>query len=190
MLFPQSSLSPSKDLPGFRKILPRSSYCLLSKGCSSNLQPGGSQPEVSTESLDSPVEGGLSSVSLTQEPQFTPLEVELSEQSIVVDDITESHATDPQGIPPTPSTSVSSKAPASTDAHVSQGSANVTANGIALKGNETRVAGSGFGGATVQQIQGETTQVLAIIPSQVRLILLPVSRINLSYLKSLRIIKA
>ncbi|TKS72412.1 HMG domain-containing protein 3 HMG box-containing protein 3 [Collichthys lucidus] len=40
-----SSLSPSKDLPGFRKILPRSSYCLLSKGCSSNHQPGGSQPE-------------------------------------------------------------------------------------------------------------------------------------------------
>ncbi|KAG8004068.1 HMG domain-containing protein 3 [Nibea albiflora] len=165
-----SSLSPSKDLPGFRKILPRSSYCLLSKGCSSNHQPGGSQLEVSTESVDSPVEGGLSSVSLTQEPQFTPLglggEVELSEQPIVVDDISEPRAPNPQGIPPNPSTSVSSKAPASTDTRVSQRSANLTANGIALKGNETRVAGSGFGGATVQQIQGETTQVLAIIPSQ------------------------
>lgn len=182
MLFPQSSLSPSKDLPGFRKILPRSSYCLLSKGCSSNHQPGGSQPEVSTESLDSPAEGGLSSVTLTQEPQFTPLglggEVELSEQPIVVDDITECHATNPQGITPSTSTSVSSKAPASMDARVSQGSANLTANGITLKGIDARVAGSGFGGATVQQIQGETTQVLAIIPSQVRLSLLPVSSIK------------
>ncbi|XP_044061333.1 HMG domain-containing protein 3 isoform X2 [Siniperca chuatsi] len=168
-----SSLSPSKDLPGFRKILPRANYFLLAKGCSSNHQPGGSQPEVSVESLDSPVEGHLPSVSLTQEPQFTPLgfagEAELSEQPIIVDDIAEetavaSHPTSPRGIPPSSSSSVSSSA--STDAHVSQGSADLTANGVTLKGNETRVAGSGYAGAMVQQIQGETTQVVAIIPTQ------------------------
>uniref|UniRef100_A0A3B4Z1N1 HMG domain-containing protein 3-like n=1 Tax=Stegastes partitus TaxID=144197 RepID=A0A3B4Z1N1_9TELE len=83
--------SPSKDLPGFRKILPRASYFLLSKGCSSNNQPGGSQSEVSAESLDSPVEGG--SVSLIQEPQFAPLglagEVELSDHPVSVEDIAE-----------------------------------------------------------------------------------------------------
>ncbi|KAM7417742.1 hypothetical protein PAMA_017403 [Pampus argenteus] len=170
-----SSLSPSKDLPGFRKILPRASYFLLAKGCSSNHQPGFSQPEVSVESLDPPVEGGLPSTSLTQEPQFQPLslagEVELSEQLIVVDDITEemaapSHPTTLQGIPPSSSFSVSSKDSASTDAQVSQNSADLTANRATLKGNETRVAGSGYGGAVVQQIQGETTQVVAIIPSQ------------------------
>eukprot|EP00064_Thunnus_orientalis_P011477 superscaffoldBa00001659_g11508 len=137
--------------------------------------PGFCQPEVSMESLDPPPEGGLPSASLTQEPQFQPLglagEVELSEQLIVVDDIAEetaaaSHPTTLQGIPPSSSSSISSKAPASTDAQVSQNSADLTANRVTLKGNETRVAGSGYGGAMVQQIQGETTQVVAIIPTQ------------------------
>lgn len=118
----------------------------------------------------------MPSVSLTQEPQFTPLglagEVELSEQPIIVDDISEekavvSHSTTPRGIQSSSSTSVSLKAPASTDTHVSQGSAERMADGF--KGNETRVAGSGYGGAMVQQIQGEATQVVAIIPTQVRL---------------------
>ncbi|KAL7395488.1 hypothetical protein ABVT39_017867 [Epinephelus coioides] len=170
-----SCLSPSKDLPGFRKILPRASYILLSKGCPSNQQLGGSQPEVSVESLDSPVEGGLPSTSLTQEPQFTALglagEVELSEQPIVVDDIAEetevaSNPTTPRGIPSSSSSSVLCKASASTDTHVPQGSAGPTANGVTLKGNETRVAGSGYGAAMMQQIQGETAQVVAIIPTQ------------------------
>ncbi|KAM9356826.1 HMG domain-containing protein 3 [Symphorus nematophorus] len=170
-----SSLSPSKDLPGFRKILPRASYFLLSKDCPPNHQPGGSQPEVSMDPLDPSVDGGLPSVSLTQEPHFTSLglagEVELSEQPIIVDDIAEetavtSHPTNPRGAPPSSHSSVSSKTPVSTDTHVSQGSANLTTNGITLKGNETRVAGCGYGGATVQPLQGETTQVVAIIPTQ------------------------
>ncbi|XP_008275959.1 HMG domain-containing protein 3 [Stegastes partitus] len=166
-----SSLSPSKDLPGFRKILPRASYFLLSKGCSSNNQPGGSQSEVSAESLDSPVEGG--SVSLIQEPQFAPLglagEVELSDHPVSVEDIAEetatvSHSMALQGIPPSSSSSITSKATASSDTYVSQVSADFTANGVPLKGNKTRVAGSG--GAMVQQTQGEATQVVAIIPTQ------------------------
>ncbi|XP_032384003.1 HMG domain-containing protein 3 isoform X1 [Etheostoma spectabile] len=175
----ESSLTPSKDLPGFRKILPRASYFLLSKGCSSNQQLEGSQPEMSVESLDSPVEGGLPSVSLTQESQFTPLglagEVELTELPIVVDDMAEettvaSNLTGHRGIPLSSSSSSSSSsvlciAPASTDTHVSQGSAGLTANGVTLKGKETRVTGSGYG-AMVQKIQGETTQVVTIIPTQ------------------------
>ncbi|KAM6952087.1 HMG domain-containing protein 3 [Lycodopsis pacificus] len=170
-----SSLSPSKDLPGFRKILPRASYFLLSKGCSSNQQLGGSQSEVSSESLDSPVEGGPPSVSLPQEPQFTPLEldseVELSEQPIDVNNIADetevaSNPTVPQGIPRCSSSSVSCKAPSSPGAHVSQGSGGLTANGVTLKGKETRVTGSGYGGAMVQQIQGETTHVVSIVPTE------------------------
>uniref|UniRef100_UPI0037E750B9 HMG domain-containing protein 3 n=1 Tax=Semicossyphus pulcher TaxID=241346 RepID=UPI0037E750B9 len=147
-----ASLSPSKDLPGFRKILPRASYFLLSKGGSSSHQLGGSQPEVSADSLDSSVEGSLPSGSLSQEPQFTALgladEDELSDHTIVVDDIEEdtavaSNPSAPQGIPPSSSSSVPSKAP------VSQGP-----------------AGCGFGGAMVQQIQGESTQMVAFIPTQ------------------------
>ncbi|XP_068442460.1 HMG domain-containing protein 3 isoform X2 [Clinocottus analis] len=169
-----SSLSPSKDLPGFRKILPRASYFLLSKGCPLNQQLTGSQSEVSLEALDSPVEGGLPSIPHPQDPQFTPLEldseVELSEQSIVVDNIAEEtemalNPTDPQGIPRC-SSSFSCKAQSSIDTQVSQGSGGLTANGVSLKVNETRVAACGYGGAIVQQIQGEMTHVVSIVPTQ------------------------
>ncbi|XP_034399003.1 HMG domain-containing protein 3 isoform X3 [Cyclopterus lumpus] len=173
-----SSLSPSKDLPGFRKILPRASYFLLSKGCSSNQQLAGAQSELSLEALDSPVEGGLPSVLLPHEPQFTSLEldseVELSEQSIVVNNIAEetevvSNPTDSQGIPRCSSSSVSCKAQSSIDGHISQGSGGLTANGVTLKGNEKTVAARGYVGAMVQQIQGEMTHVVSIVPTQNRL---------------------
>uniref|UniRef100_A0A3Q4GVT8 HMG box domain containing 3 n=1 Tax=Neolamprologus brichardi TaxID=32507 RepID=A0A3Q4GVT8_NEOBR len=113
-----SSVSPSKDLPGFRKILPRTSYFVLSKGCSSSLQPGSSQSELSIESTENPPENGLPSVSLIQEARLTPLglagKVELSEHPIVVDEIKgETAVVSPalQGIPPaSSSSSVSPKA--------------------------------------------------------------------------------
>uniref|UniRef100_A0A8D3D0F8 HMG-box containing 3 n=1 Tax=Scophthalmus maximus TaxID=52904 RepID=A0A8D3D0F8_SCOMX len=162
-----SSLSPSKDLPGFRKILPRANYILLSKGCASNHQLGASQSEVSVESLDPPSQAGLPTVSLTQESKFTPLvlagEVELSELPVAVDDIAEEKAavsspTALQGISPlSSSSSVSSEAPAST---VVQGPTDLTANGVTLTGNDTSAAGSGYGWAM------ETTQLVAIIPTQ------------------------
>ncbi|KAM7000184.1 HMG domain-containing protein 3 isoform 2-T2 [Tautogolabrus adspersus] len=146
------SLSPSKDLPGFRKILPRASYFLLAKGGSSSQQPGGSQPEVNMDSLDTPLDGILPFASISQEPQFTALglaeEDEPSNHTIVADDIEENTAvvtnpTAPQQLPTSSSSSISPKAP------VSQGA-----------------AGCGFGGAMVQQIQGESTQMVAFIPNQ------------------------
>uniref|UniRef100_A0A3Q3W5X9 HMG box domain-containing protein n=1 Tax=Mola mola TaxID=94237 RepID=A0A3Q3W5X9_MOLML len=142
-----SSLSPSKDLPGFRKILPRASYFLFAKG--SNHLLGAFQPEVGVESLDCPVDGGMPSISLTQEPQLTPLgladEVGLPEQPTVVDNVTEetavaSHPMDPRGIPPSSSSSVSSKSPSPLDTHVSQSTADLTASVVTLRGNETSVA--------------------------------------------------
>ncbi|XP_047441006.1 HMG domain-containing protein 3 [Mugil cephalus] len=167
-----SSLSPSKDLPGFRKILPRASYFLLSKGCSSNQQPGSSQSEVNMESLDSPAEGGLTSVSLNPEPQFTPFgfsgEVELSEHPIVADDIADETAVVSrsivlQGVPS--SSSSSSRDTPSADTCVPQASADSTTNGVT--GNETRGAGGSFCGAMVQQTQGgETTQVVTVMSTQ------------------------
>ncbi|XP_058506335.1 HMG domain-containing protein 3 [Solea solea] len=158
-----SSVSPSNDLPGFRKILPRASYVLLSKSC---------QSEVSVESLDPPAEGGLSSVSHTQEPHFTHLgvagEVELSDLPIVDDEVAEETATvsgptTVQGIPSPVSVSVTSKTPASTDA---QFSTDLRANGVTLKEIQTRAAGSSYGWAMVQHVHREPTQMVAIIPSQ------------------------
>ncbi|KAM8908110.1 HMG domain-containing protein 3 isoform 1-T3 [Spinachia spinachia] len=170
-----SSLSPSLDLPGFRKILPRASYFLLSKGCSSHQQLVGSQSEVSSEAVDSSAETGPPPISLPQEPQFTPLEleseVELSEQQVIVDDIAGEtevafNTTEPQGLPFCSSSSVSCKAASSTSILVSQGRGGLMANGVALKGNETRVTGIGYGGSLMQQIQGETTHVVSILPTQ------------------------
>uniref|UniRef100_UPI003AAD7DBE HMG domain-containing protein 3 isoform X2 n=1 Tax=Centroberyx gerrardi TaxID=166262 RepID=UPI003AAD7DBE len=178
------SLGPSQDLPGFRKILPRASYVLLPKGSSSNHRAGGSQPEVCVESLDSPVEGGLPSLSLPQEPQLPPLglgsEVELGEQCVAVEGLAEvtaavSHPTALQGLLPSSDPKASACMMAPTD---TQSSTALTADGTLLRGNELRVVGSGYsvvsmaseegdvGGAMVQQMRGETTQVVAIIPTQ------------------------
>lgn len=123
------------------------------------------------------MEGGLSSVSLKLENQLTSLglasEVELPEQPTSDADIAKETAVasqpmDTQGIPLS-SSSVLSEASPSLDAHVSQGSADLSASVATLKGNETSIAGHGYGGPTVQQKQGETTQMVAIIPTQVRL---------------------
>ncbi|XP_041654127.1 HMG domain-containing protein 3 [Cheilinus undulatus] len=145
------SHSPSKHLPGFRKILPRASYVLVTKGSSSSQQLGGTQPEVNMDSLTSPLDGVLPSVSLSKEPFTTPGladEDELSNHTIVVDDTEEdtniaTNPAAPQEKPSTLSLPVSSKVP------VSQGS-----------------AGCGFGRAMLQQIQGESTQMVAFIPTQ------------------------
>lgn len=123
------------------------------------------------------MEGGLSSVSLKLENQLTSLglasEVELPEQPAIDVDIAKettvtSQPMDTQGIPLS-SSSAPSKASPSLDAHVLQGSADLSASVAKLKGNETSIAGRGYGGPTVPQKQGETTQMVAIIPTQVRL---------------------
>ncbi|XP_029917370.1 HMG domain-containing protein 3 isoform X2 [Myripristis murdjan] len=181
-----SSLGPCQDLPGFRKILPRASFVLLPKGSSSNQWASGSQQDVSVESLDSPMEGGLPSLSLPQEPQFPPLglgsEVELSEQCIAVEGLAEetaavSHPTALQGVLPSSSKASPSMMPP-TDTHSSQGSSALAADGMMLRGNDSRVIGSGYNvvsmaseegdmdEGTVQQMRGESTQVVAIIPTQ------------------------
>lgn len=164
----QSSLSPSKDVPGFRRILPRASYLLVSKDCSSNHLPGSSKAEVSVESLDQSLEEHLPSVSLPEHPQFgLASEVELSEQSAIDDDCTKetevvSYPSDPREIQLS-----SSSAPSSVDEHASQDSADQPASVVTVKGNEKSLACRGYDGSGVQQ--GDTTQTVAIIPTQVRI---------------------
>lgn len=123
------------------------------------------------------MEGGLSSISLKLENQLTSLglasEVELPEQptrdvDIAKETTVASQPMDTQGIPLS-SSSVPSKVSPSLDPCVSQGSADLSASVATLKGNETSVTGRGYGRPAVQQKQGETTQMVAIIPTQVRL---------------------
>lgn len=177
----QSSLSPSKDVPGYRKILPRAGYLLLSKGCSSDQLLGSSEPEVC---VDSTVDSVLPSVSVT--PAFTPLglasEVELSEQPAVLDDIKEetvltSHPTDPQEIASISSSSPTSKAQSSTDTCVPKDSTDLSVSMVTLKGNKS-VTDSG---AVMLQKQGEPAQMVAIVPAQVRLKRLTIFTLNNGY---------
>lgn len=122
--------------------------------------------------MESTVDSVLPSVSVT--PAFAPLglanEVELSEQSAVLDDIKEetvltSHPADRQEIASISSSSPTSKAQSSTDTSVPKDSTDLTVSVVTLQGNKS-VADSG---AVVLQKQGDPAQMVAIVPAQVRL---------------------
>lgn len=122
--------------------------------------------------MESTVDSVLPSVSVT--PAFAPLglanEVELSEQSAVLDDIKEetvltSHPTDRQEIASISSSPLTSKAQSSTDTSVPKDSTDLAVSVVTLQGNKS-VADSG---AVVLQKQGDPAQMLAIVPAQVRL---------------------
>ncbi|XP_028316037.1 HMG domain-containing protein 3 isoform X2 [Gouania willdenowi] len=153
-----SSLSPSKDPPGFRKILPRTSYYIMSKG-SSSISKSEVESEVSIEPLHSPSEGDLA-----QESHFSLLalagELEPSESPIIVQDMeletgVVSPPLDLHGLPSSSSSSETFTQVASTD---SQNSADFNQNT-----NETRGACSL---PNVLQTLGEPGQMVAFIPSQ------------------------
>ena len=165
-------------MPGYRKILPRAGYLLLSKGCSSNQLLGSPEPEVC---IDSTVDSVLPSVSVT--PTFTPLglasEVQLSEQPAVFDDIKEetvlaSHPTDPQEIASISSSSLTSKAQSSTDTYVSKDSTDLAVSVVTLKENKI----GADSGAVVLQKQGEPAHMVAVVPAQVRLKRLTIFTLN------------
>uniref|UniRef100_H3D9Q0 HMG-box containing 3 n=1 Tax=Tetraodon nigroviridis TaxID=99883 RepID=H3D9Q0_TETNG len=161
-----NNINPSKDVPGYRKILPRAGYLVLSKGCSSNQLLGSPEPEVS---VDSTVDSVLPAVSVT--PAFTPLglasEVELSEQPAVLEDIKEetvltSHPADPQEITSISSSSLTSKAQSSTDTCVPKDSTDLAVSLVTLKGNKS-VADSDV---PVLPKQEEPAQMVAFVPAQ------------------------
>ncbi|TWW54961.1 HMG domain-containing protein 3 HMG box-containing protein 3 [Takifugu flavidus] len=167
----RSSPNPSKDVPGYRKILPRADYLLLSKGCSSNQPLGSPESEVC---VDSTVDSILPSAAVTQ--GFTPLgltsEVEHSEQAAVLGDITEetvlaSHPADPQEIASISSSSLTSKAQSSMDTCVDQ-DPDLAVTVVTLKGNKS-VADSGSADSMLLQKLEEPAQMVALIPAQNRL---------------------
>ena len=130
---------------------------------------------VSVDSLDISVEGCLPSVSLTQKSQFTPLgmagDVHLSEHHIVTDHVAEETAVVSSSMALQESTA-SSSSKTSIDTSFSQGCADFTENGFTLKEHETKVPNSSYSGAMAQQAQGETAQVVTIVPTQVRIVCL------------------
>uniref|UniRef100_A0A8C6MH97 HMG-box containing 3 n=1 Tax=Nothobranchius furzeri TaxID=105023 RepID=A0A8C6MH97_NOTFU len=153
-----SSLGSSKQLTGFRKILPRANCFLLPKGSFLGHHPGGFRPEVNISPLDSSLEGGLHSVSLPLETQLTPVglaaDAELPERHIVAD-VEEVEATPSVYLQRISAPSLS-QTTACSNSCVSQGAADVTENGVALKSSLTRAPSSSFNGAMVRQ----TTQSL------------------------------
>lgn len=172
---PQFSLSPSKDVPGFRKILPRANFLLLSKDYPSNQVAGSSQPDVIGDSLSPSLEGHLASVALSQDPRLTRLglasEVELSDETAIDDDtISETkevpYPSEPCEIPSS-SPSVLSKDPPMADGdHAAPDSADTPTSVVTLQGDESNLACRAYSGPVVQQ--GDTSHTVAIIPAQVR----------------------
>ncbi|XP_061643148.1 HMG domain-containing protein 3 isoform X3 [Phyllopteryx taeniolatus] len=120
-----SSPSPSKDLPGFRKILPRASYLVLTD----DPQAGGSL----AESLNDPGEMSYSAA---------------------IRGCTSS------------SSSITSVSPTSKNISFSLSPVDVTANCVQMKECEIRHAAGVNSGVTMHQTQGETTQMVAIIPNE------------------------
>lgn len=162
-------------MPGFRRILPRANFLLLSKDYSSNQLPGSSQPEVSGDPLNPSLEGHLASVALAQDPQLTRLglasEVELSDQTVIDDDgakETEAapYPSEPCEIPSSSSSVLSKPLPMADEDHASQNSADNPTSVVTLQGAESSLACHAYGGPAMQP--GDATQTVAIIPAQVR----------------------
>ncbi|XP_055014850.1 HMG domain-containing protein 3 isoform X2 [Boleophthalmus pectinirostris] len=86
------SPSPSKELPGFRKILPRANYFVLAKGCSPGPQPGDAVPDLSRDCSD--VGAVQPSVTVKEEcPALGPSgEVEQYPQAVSVEAVPEEPA--------------------------------------------------------------------------------------------------
>ncbi|XP_045579980.1 HMG domain-containing protein 3 isoform X2 [Salmo salar] len=175
-----SSMGPSQELPGFRRILPRANYVLLPKAAMSDDRTG-SQLEVCMEGLDSAVgEGVMPSLSLGS-PQYPPLvlgcEVELSEQCIAIEGLTDekavtlTHSGALQGVL---SSSYHSSSSVSA-AHESHNAPHLASAGLLLKEEEPRMVGGGYsvigmatdgrrvGGTAVQHVK---TELVTIIPNQ------------------------
>lgn len=168
----QLSLSPSKDVPGFRRILPRANFLLPSQEYSSNQLPESSQAEFSGEHLNPSLEDRLP----PDNPQLTELgltsEVELPAGQKVIDDdgATETEVVpyppEPCEIPSSPSAALPGAPPLLDVDRASKDSADSATSVVTLQGVESSVACHGYGGTLLQQ--GDTTQTVAIIPAPVR----------------------
>ncbi|XP_057705691.1 HMG domain-containing protein 3 [Corythoichthys intestinalis] len=152
------SLNTSKDLPGFRKILPRatSSYLVLTD----DLQGGCSLADC----LNPPVDGNASFPALTQEPKNAQelclaSKVDVSQMSLnnnIGKDIGEASS----------SITIKCGSPASRDISFSQSPVDATGSCVSMKGCEIGNSACVNSGVTIHQPQREATQVVAIFSNQ------------------------
>ncbi|KAJ3587964.1 hypothetical protein NHX12_011559, partial [Muraenolepis orangiensis] len=179
-----SSVSSTQDLSGFRKILPRANYILLSKGSPSGDQAvGGSQPEPSTLRTLGPL--GTSSVTLFPHLALDS-DVEFAEQCVAIEGLAEETASisgpsELQGAL-TPSTACpalsQSSGPASHDSRVvpvpcapscgmllAAGDPGVVGNDV-YSFVKLKLDHSVSGGAMVQPMKRDISQVVTMIPAQ------------------------
>ncbi|XP_010895127.2 HMG domain-containing protein 3 isoform X2 [Esox lucius] len=175
----KTSLGPSQDLSGFRRILPRADYVLLSKGATSE-DGTGSQLEVCIDGLESPLgEGVLPSLSVGS-AQYPPLalgsEVELSEQCVTIEGLTEEEAvtlTHCGALQGALSSSYHTSA-----SHNSHNATSVTEAGLLFSDKDPGIVSGGYsvvgvatdkgcvGGAVMQHVKAD---LVTVIPSQDRM---------------------
>ncbi|KAM9834609.1 HMG domain-containing protein 3 [Syngnathus typhle] len=159
------SPSPSNDFPGFRKILPRASYLVLTD----DPQPGASLAE-----CPNPVDGTVSFPTLSQESKEAQTlvltsEMDISSSSLVNfgKDIGEAvSSTAVQGSTSSSSSSITTVSPACKDVSYPHSPVDALANCVGMNRCEIRDAAGVNSGVTMHQTQGETTQMVAIIPNQ------------------------
>ncbi|XP_077387957.1 HMG domain-containing protein 3 [Festucalex cinctus] len=160
------SRSPSKDLPGFRKILPRASYLLLTDDPHS----GGSLAECPNH----PADGNVSFPTLTQESKNTQtlgltckVDDCQSSPGIVGKYIGEaSYSTRVRGSASSSSSYITTTSTTSKNISYSQSVVDDFENCVGMKGCKMRDAAGVRSGVTLRPNQAETTQMVAVIPNQ------------------------
>ncbi|XP_065130063.2 HMG domain-containing protein 3 [Paramisgurnus dabryanus] len=165
------SAASSQDVPGFRKILPRANYLLLSKSAVE-----GESGEVC---VDGEAEGTLDRATRTptQETLVSPMtlgsEVELSEQCIAIEALGE-HTS----VGGTAHLGVLSQNSCAIEGSLGLGRDALKAAAVLVKGEECKVVGGAYGdagmvvenvmegGALMPQIKPDATRLVAIIPNK------------------------
>ncbi|KAI5626818.1 HMG domain-containing protein 3 [Silurus asotus] len=154
---PNTQTSASQDIPGFRRILPRTDYVLLPKTSVGEDRPGAS--------IDVCVEG--------DSPLTLGSEVELVEQCITVEPLAEDTVVPSSGCGALkgilPQCSTSAGRLLTLPQHSLQSTSLVVkedGGGASVRGYEVEVEEGFEGGlATVSQVKAEATHLVAIIPS-------------------------
>uniref|UniRef100_A0A8B9L537 HMG box domain containing 3 n=1 Tax=Astyanax mexicanus TaxID=7994 RepID=A0A8B9L537_ASTMX len=171
------STTSSPDVPGFRKILPRTNYILLPKGSVSEERPGGPVELCMEGRVDAVVEDVPQTSA--QEPLVSPLtlgsEVELVEQCIAIEALAEDKSASLgrsaalQGI-------LSQYSSTSAVRSLTMGQDGRHGNTLLMKEEEGGAAGEAYGGvgvveegleggAVMPQVKVDTAHLVAIIPN-------------------------
>ncbi|XP_056456132.1 HMG domain-containing protein 3 [Gadus chalcogrammus] len=179
-----SSVTSTQDLSGFRKILPRANYVLMSKESPSGPQAvGGSLPPepAPLESLEPPVPEGTSSVPLPPDPQYPALALD-SEQCIAIGALAEEAASMTettaalQGIlppsascpAPEPLESRAAPSPCPDSCGVLLDAGAPTNPAVSVYSVVNSKPGDSVGGAEMQPMRQDIAQVVSILPAQNR----------------------